>query len=154
MPFSIYPAPAEMQLGTFDTPSSTDLLEPGGRFSTHVTPVDPSQLDDFSVPAMITYYIFIFVKSLGLELLSIIGMVTFQLLLTYLINKYHGEFTQAIRRSVPTVLLPFVLPVAFIISRICCTRHPAALRVIDVIEEGIQMSETPSHRPLVDLTNI
>lgn len=152
MPFDIYTAPAEMQPGAFVTPSSIGFSTSGGRISTLESPVDLSNDDTSSVLAMIMTYIFIFFKSLGLELLSIISMVAFQLLLTYMINKYHGEFSRAIKRSVPPVLLPFVLPVAFIVSRLCCTRHPAALRVIDVIEEGIQMSETSPQRSLVDST--
>lgn len=149
MPFSIYTAPAEMQPGTFNIPCSEDSIEPGGRINTPATPSSPTKDDALSVLAMITTYFVSIFKYIGLELLSIIGMILFQLLLTYLINKYHGEFARAIRRSVPSVLLPFVLPVAFLVSRICCTRHPTALRVIDVIEEGIQMSENTSHRPLV-----
>lgn len=150
MPFSIYTAPAEMQLGAFNIPRSIDSFESGGRISATETPSQHQQDDTISVPAMLFIHFITTIKYIGLELLSIIGMILFQLLLTYLINKYHGDFARAIKRSVPSVLLPFVLPVAFLVSRICCTRHPTALRVIDVIEEGIQMSETTSHRPLVD----
>lgn len=143
-------APADMHIGAFDIPSSIKFAETERRPGTHEAPLTVSH-NDASALTTIIIYIIDFTRYLGFELLSIMGMVFIQLLLTYLINRYHGEFSSAIRRYVPSVLLPFVLPAAFIISRLFCIRHPSALRVIDVIEEEIQMRETPSHRPLVDL---
>lgn len=151
----IDPAPAETQLGAFNIPRPSQTVEYKGRSGSDSmstdTPLIPAHDIDASTLTMILHLFINFIQYLGLELLSIVGMVIFQLLLTYLINKYHGEFSDAIKRHVPVVLMPFVLPAAFLVSRICCVRHPSALRVIDVIEDEIQMRDLPAHRPLVDL---